>query len=276
MADENTPWFSGLDDATRGTITTRQWDKLEAPAAVAEAVKVIADAEAKLGAPASEMVRVPKGADDPTYASFWERLGAPKDATGYDFSEVKAKDGSAAPAEITDTVRAVAARLRLPVSTAAEIARDLVASGEKRAADEAERVVAAVASAKAMLKTSWGADEPVQTYRANRALEHFGISPDHVAQVFGTNADGYVKFMQNFASLGARMMEAKLLGGENPAGGGPSSYTPEQAAARKASLLRDADFLARWTGPDATKRMAAADELRALDSITIAARMGQR
>lgn len=253
---------SSLDEALRGHITTAGWHELEPAAALGAVVAKWRDAETKLGGPANELFRIPANADAAALAPVYEKLGAPKDAAGYDFKDVQA------PEELQSSVRAYAAAHRLTQAQATALLTERAAETAKADQSRLDGTAAAAALAKQSLDSSWGSEAPLRQFQASKALEHFGFNAENIQLLAGTDAQKYIDIMQKFSVLGARMAEAKILGDGGGTGQTVGSYTPDQARAKIASLNADRDFVARRMHEDTKVRMAAAEELMTLERIS--------
>lgn len=249
MAEETPPlWHAALDDETRGHITNRGWDKLEAPAATQEAVKAFRELEKMRGIPADQIAYIPKDATDPKWNDLWKRLGAPDDPKGYVFDGVKMKDGSAPPEAFVEHVRGLAASLHLPVSAAAAIASSVLAY--QGTAAEAEATAAAIrgGAEKAQLAQNWGANFDLNMFTAQKAVEAMGLPKEMIAAIESTQ--GYAKTMEAFRVIGSRMSEADLLRGGGTVDPGRQSFTREQAVAEKGKLMGDTAWVKKYLDGD--------------------------
>ena len=254
------PEFTALDESTRGHVTALGFDKLEPlQAAITAAGKLAA-----FGSNPDELIRVPKDAAGDALTPLYERLGVPKDATGYTFDP-------ATPADVADRVRAEAAALKLTPAQASTLLSTRQAEAKASADGAAERQLAAVTAAKGELQAAWGGEHGVREFRASKALETFGWTIADVSAMAGANKDAYVKIMQNMSVLGEKMAEAKLLGGSNGTGE-TTSFTPDQAVAKAAALQADPAFRSRWMSPDKPVRDAAIAELANLQRIVVQSR----
>lgn len=253
---------SSLDEAVRGHITTAGWHELEPAAAIGAVVAKWLEAETKLGVPANELFRIPTNADAAALAPVYEKLGAPKDAAGYDFKDVQA------PEALQTSVRAYAAANRLTQGQAVALLADLAGTETKAAQKRLDDTGTAAQVAKQSLESSWGTEAPLKQFHASKAMEHFGFGSDEVQLLAGTDATKYVGLMQKFSALGARMAEAKILGDGGGTGQTVGSLTPDQARAKIAVLNADRDFIARRMHADQPVRMAAAEELMNLERIS--------
>src|SRR5258708_32263958 len=89
-ANQQKPWYDGVDSDTVGYIQNRGLDKVDAKNAFLAAVKAHKEAEKLIGVPADQVLRLPKDANDTSgWNTVKDRLGRPKDASGEDFTAVK-------------------------------------------------------------------------------------------------------------------------------------------------------------------------------------------
>src|SRR5882757_381470 len=84
------PWHDGVEAEFIGHAQNKGW-KLDNPKeAFAAAAKVARDLERHFGAPADQIIRMPKADAPPAEISaFRQRLGWPAEAKDYDFSTIK-------------------------------------------------------------------------------------------------------------------------------------------------------------------------------------------
>lgn len=237
-----TPWFSTLSEEDRGYLANRGLDKKTAVEAAAETIKAHREAERKLGLPADQVVRFPKDAADPGWNDVYQRLGAPKDKTGYTLDDVKFKDGAPASNEYKEWVRGIADELHLPVAAAQTIAQRFISYAEDDQAASAAELASARATAEVDLRRSWGGEYEKNMFLATKGAEQLGLTKDMIDAV--ATQIGVVKAMSEFVTLGSRMAEPAFHGG---AGGGANTpaLTREQAIDKKATLIADRQFMAR-------------------------------
>jgi hypothetical protein len=251
------PWYATLDDVTKGTLQNTGLDKLEPVAAVAKAVQMFRDTQAKLGIPAANVLRLPT---DPTDAAAWkvvhERLGVPPDPSGYDFSTVKFADGAEVDAGFAAFMRDTAARLNIPKDAAAQLAAAFIKFGEDAESAETVQAGTAMATAQMDLATSWGANAEANKFVANRTAGMLGFTPEDIAAL---SPEKYGPFMQKMLEAGNRMGEAPLLGNA-PTGGGQRILTREGAVARIEELKNDRSWWSRYNSPNDPGHKAAVDE----------------
>ncbi len=249
------PWYSTLDEVTRGTIQNTGLDKLDPVAAVGQAVKMFRDTQSKLGIPADRVLRLPaEPTDEAGWKAVHQRLGVPDSADGYDFSTVKNADGSEIAADLVSFLRSTAAELRLPKDTAPRLASALVKLAADGEAQEASAQAIQNGEARLRLQQNWGPNAPGNTFVAQRTAAMLGLPPELMATIEASPQ--YDTIMEGLRVAGERMGEAQLIG----AGGGPSGQnrisTKEQAQARIEELIRDRDFATRRLTPGEPGRAA--------------------
>ncbi len=246
-------WFEGLDQELLDHATKKGWNKPLDPEVATGILKSHFNAEKMTGVPADQLIRVPKGPDDPNYQSVYERiagLGTPKDPSGYDFSPVRFKDGSPLEADDVDFVRGLAAELKLPVHAARVIAAKL--------ADRTEAVTAAGAAITetgkqmndAAIRAAWGQDYDQKAFSATRAAEAVGFTPEVLAAMAKLPPTEYVVNMNALVKLGTQMNEAAMLRGGRAPTDTTAGMTPEQARARIDELRTDQRWLQQFAAGD--------------------------
>lgn len=249
-------WYAGLDAVTIGTLQTKGWDKMEPAAAVAAAVTAHREAEGFIGIPKDQLLRMPKdAADEATASVMWARLGKPADAAGYKFEGVKFADGSDLDQSFADTMRTAALAANLPASAADRMTAAVVKYlDDSSSADGAEKA-ASLAAAQTALKANWGANFEANMFVAKSTAAKLGATPEQVTALEGVL--GYDKVMELFRTIGTKIGEDKFVQNLNPAI--PGVMSVEQATARKAELMRDSAWAARYLagGAPEAREMAA-------------------
>lgn len=248
------PWYQGVegvDAELTGHIQTKGWDKLTPQAAAAQAAKAHRESERLVGAPADQVVRLPKDPNDVAgWKTVWERLGAPKDATGYDFSTVKTVDGKAPEAAVLDFVRDQATKLNMSKDAAARLAESLVRQSETQATTAKAEYDANLTKARSELAKSWGPNAEGNKFIAGKAAAVLGITPELMAEL--EKGVGYNKVMEMFLSIGQKIGEDKFISGGGPAG---TVLTADQAKARLTEIKADTAWTKRYfEGGTAEKR----------------------
>lgn len=251
---QQAPWYQsvpGIDQEVVGHWTNAGWINKKPEEIALEATRSWKAAERHLGAPANELVRLPKDPkDEAGWKGVWQRLGTPKDPKEYDFSAIKFADGTALDDAFVERVRAKAFALNLPKQAALEMAQDFTKYlDEAEGSEKLEKDAKLLDQTKA-LKTNWGPNYDANKFVAQRAAAALGIDPATVASLEGVI--GYDKIMEMFRSIGEKIGEDKFVKSGAPGSqGGP--MTREQAVAKKADLMSDPIWKQAYLNGDQAK-----------------------
>jgi hypothetical protein len=242
-----TPWHGGKVDAdTLGWWQIKGYDTADPVKLTTELTKQYREAEKFIGAPASQLLKLPKDlSDEAGWNAVYQRLGAPADAKEYDFSTVKRADGQAPDTALLDTIRATAASLRLPKDKAPDLATAVVKHLDGIAAERVAADAAKLATEKAALAASWGTNGEMNKLQAMQGAKRLGVDPETVASL--EKSVGYAKVMEMFRKIGAATSEDTFV--EGRAGAGAVS-TVEGAKARLNELTADKAWGKRFEDRD--------------------------
>jgi hypothetical protein len=229
-------WHSGLDAQVVAKAQLKGWDLSDATKAFAAATQAYTAAEQHLGAPADQLLRLPKDQNDEAgWRAVHTRLGAPEKPDGYKFEGF---NDEAKP--MLEKIGAEAHRLGLSTKQAQEMVnfmhKELVAGPD--AADAATRE-AAIAADRAELDKLWGTNKPANSLVAQRAAQALAKAmggQDVLTQAINAleGQVGYSKVMEMMRVVGLGLGEDKFVGG-NPGNGG--ALTVDQAIARRSELM---------------------------------------
>lgn len=241
-----TTWFAGFDAETQGYVQNKGLATKKIDEAFATVSKMHREAEKMIGAPANELIRLPKDPAAPEWKSVYERLGAPKEAKEYDFKDIKFTDGTELDASFTDTVRETAANLHLTKEQATGVTQAFVKFLDKSDQDDLAQSTATLNKEKADLKANWGHNEAANMVIARAAANALGVKPETVAAL--EKSAGYAQVMEMFRQIGTKIGEDKFVssGGSN----GKEVMTKEAAVARKKELMTDTAWRDRYLKGD--------------------------
>ena len=231
-------WFDELDEDLKAHAVSKGLDKLEPDAAARKAVEMHRGAEKLIGADPSTLAKLPKDAADPTYAALYERIAnmaVPKEATGYTFEGVKAKDGKDLTEDLAGMVRETALDLKLSPSAAKSLAARIVAFTDKTVDDGSERAKAALAAEQTELRAMWRENFDLNNYKIDRVRDILGWDKDVTDAL--RNTVGGTKVMNGLLQLANRMGEAEFLKGSSS--GGTPALTRDQALEKKTNLMME-------------------------------------
>lgn len=236
------PWFDGYDAETKGYVQNRGWDKKTAVEAFAEAAKAHREAEKFVGAPANEIVRLPKDPNSPDWKNVHERLGKPKEAKDYDLTTVKRAGDKSLDDTLAEALRNAAFNANVSKEGATRVASEVVKYLDgvetAKAALEADKL----ATEKSELQKNWGQREAANMVIAKGAVAALGVSPEAVAAL--EKVVGYAKVMDMFRNIGTKIGEDKFVNSQAP--GSTGVMTRDQAQDSKKSLMRDEAWVKRY------------------------------
>ena len=253
------PWFDTFDAETKGYIQNKGLDEKTATEAFLEASKFHREAEKFVGAPANELLRLPKDPNAPEWKGIWERLGKPKEATEYDFAAVKRAGDKPLDQALADTLRQAAFNSNLSKDGAARLTTEIVkyldSSESAKAALEADKL----ATEKTELKKNWGANEAANMVIAKAAAGALGVKPEAVAAL--EKVVGYAQVMDMFRVIGTKIGEDKFIMSQG--GNNTGIMTREQAVSEKADLMKDKAWSKRYLdgGVEESRKMTALNRI---------------
>lgn len=253
------PWYKGADEATATYIKNKAWDS---PLKTVESYKSL---ETVFGAEkAGRDILVlpdPKTAKPEDWNPVYDKLGRPKDVTGYTWSDKSDKD-------IIETAAPVFHKLGLnpQQATALETWYNDTVTAKSKAADEKFEVDSTNELNK--LKTEMGSAYDDRVLLAKQATKAAGLNIDELTGIERIIGSG--KLMKMLMGFGDLMRESRSPddgGAKQPEGGGQYTMTPEQARAKIAELKLDSDFMAKYLSPNNGVRKLAIERMEALQKV---------
>lgn len=229
-----------------GYLTNRGYDKMEPAAAFAAAVKAHRAAEAHLGAPADQLLRLPKdAADTEGWTRYDTRLGVPTDAKDYDFSTVKVGDKDIDPA-LAEVLRATLKGAHVPKTEAPAVAKGIAEYLAKQAGTADADRQSKINGEREALKVNWGSNVEANMLAAKAAAKALGVTEVEVAAL--ENVAGYAKTMELFRNIATRIGEDKFI--TNTAPGATGVMSGDQAVATLAERRADGAWTAKLMAGD--------------------------
>jgi hypothetical protein len=251
-AAAKTPWHAGIEAEIIGHAQNKGWKIDDPKEAFSAAAKVARDLEKHFGVPADRLAKIPAADAAPAdIRAFYERLGAPKAATEYDFSAIKDAGGNALATPIVDALRASAFDRGLTKDAAVTIAQNVVKAIDGLEATKSAERTAKAAEAKAELTKNWGPSFEYNRLKAMDGARRLGIDPETVATF--ESLIGYAGIMETLRKIGVGTTEDTFIDRGVLSNG--QVTTREGALARKAELMGDAAWAKRYLeGGAAEKR----------------------
>lgn len=236
-------WFDGYDADTKGWVANRGYDKLEAPAALSEAIKGFRNAEKFIGVPVEQVLKLPgKDAKPEDFNAVYDKLGRPADPAKYEVDF-----GQAADTKFVDfskglfhkiglnNEQAKVAAAGLSEFTKTAIEGQIAAYGQKLAQQEVE------------LKGKWGTGYDQNVGVAKQAIGALGINKEQIDSLEQTM--GFSGVMELFHTIGSKVGESPFHGqGES---GGFGALSKEAAQSEIGRLKGDVEFTKKIVAGDA-------------------------
>lgn len=255
-------WYSGFDADTQNYITTRGLADKDPSAAFLETAKAHQEAQAYIGVPKEQLLKLPKADAAPEeWDDVYARLGYSKNADDYKLEGLKRADGSDVDDGFKDFVRSQATELKLSPAATAKLADATLKNMEGATAAQTAAQTAEATKALEQLRQSWGPNYEANkviadnAYAALMAAAGFDQTKMTAAiQKLGETA-GRAETMQMLLAVGQKLGEDKFVGGGGPGGGHLGPRNAEQATARIAELKADPTWVSRYlAGGSAEKK----------------------
>lgn len=239
------PWYDGLDGETIGHWDNKGWKKDDPKALVTELTKAWKGLEKHFGAPADQIIRLPKDtSDEAGWKAVRQRLGAPPEAKDYDLSGIKRADGSDLDAAFVDTMRASLHKAGVPKDAASEIVKAAIKPMDDAAAATLAARQAAAQAGRTDLQKEWGSNFEFNRLTAMQGAKRAAGSDEAGAKLIDSmeQAIGYKATMEFFRKIGAGTSEDTFV--ESSSSGNPT--TLNGAKARIEELKSDPEWTARF------------------------------
>lgn len=245
-------WFDGFDDETKNYITTRGLSDKEPTVAFLEAAKAHREAQAYIGVPKEQLLKLPKADAPPEeWDDVYAKLGYSKNADDYKLDGLKHADGTDVDDGLKDLIRAQATELKLSPEKTAKLAEAFVKHQETGSAAKTADETAAATKALEQLRQSWGANYDANKVIADRGYEAImkaaGFDQEKMTKAIQGlgEINGKAETMQMLLAVGQKLGEDTFVGGGGP-GGNLGPRTAEQAVARIEELKRDSAWTQRF------------------------------
>lgn len=249
-----------MDPEILGHFDNKGWKKDDPKALVTEVAKAWKGLEKHFGAPADQILRLPKDASDEAgWSAVRQRLGMPAEAKDYDFSGIKFADGTELEQSFTDSMRASLHKAGVAKDAAPEVVKAVVKYlGDADSAESAARATT-LKNERETLTREWGNNFEFNRLTAMQGAKRLGVDEATVAKLEGEL--GYAKVMEMFRKIGQGTTEDTFV--ETPLGGNPT--TMNGAKARIAELKSDPDWVKKYLA-GSSKEVAEMNNLIALSS----------
>jgi hypothetical protein len=232
----------GVDPDSLGYVQSKGWKT------VGDLVGSYRNAEKALGVPADQIIKLPKERTDATMGEIYDKLGRPKDASGYTI-KVPEQGGDPEFAKQAATWFHETGLNQGQVEKLTGKWNEHIASVmQTQQAQIAERDTAQIAE----IKRDWGPQEQANLALVDRAAKAFGMGEEEVTAL--RQAMGPGKALKFLHSIGSKLgVDDTFVNGD----GTPNGFggmTPEQAKSQITELRKDNGFLQRFSNGDTEAR----------------------
>jgi hypothetical protein len=229
-AAADAPFYSSFPDDLKAAPAIVKYKSVE------DLARGLVAAENRLGVPADQLVRLPKGLDDKEgIGAIMKALGTPETVDGYQFQMEGASDADLAMGkDFVAAMHEVGAPPFIVAAATAWWSKQNLATAEAATAASA----AAEAAAETALKTEWGAAYKPKMDEIGRILNELGGK----GLFEELNKSGMGNNVQLFKALGAvadKIAEPGALTGQGRGTGTTGVMTPAQAKVARAELEAD-------------------------------------
>lgn len=260
-ANDAPAWLNGVQVTPDHTnlLKHKGWYGQENP--LPRVIDALAAAEKHIGAPADQVLRMPKEGDTEAANAFWNKLGRPEKADGYKpHADVKTMEAIKA-----DPVMAgfdeIAHAANLTQAQRDAMLSAYVKLGTEASTVSEEQFKAAGVKAGQELRAEWAQGYEQKMRAVNAAIDKLGFTDDELKAV--ALIGGHKKLLERLAEAGKGLVEANYRGGEHAGGDGFAGLTPAEAKARLRTLGADKGWMAKL----AAKDVATLNQKRQLDRL---------
>lgn len=236
-AGETIAWLPDAAPELVGYVKNKGWTD---PKQVLEGYQNL---EKLRGVPAERLLTLPAAdADEAAKGAFYEKLGRPKDVSGYEFKLGEADNAFDSGLKQSFFKHGVTAE------QAKGVIADYAAIAEAQTKAQQQAAAEKTNAEHLELMREWGAAANQKLAQANKGLELLGISRDEVDTL--GQALGHKRTLTLLADIAGRSGEAQLVT-DGTAQGYGNVMTPGQAKAKLAELQADPGFRAKILSGDA-------------------------
>jgi hypothetical protein len=227
-------WTSGFNDDTKGYITNKGFKSAQD---LADSYRSF---EKLHGVPQDRILKLPENLDTPEGRAIFERLGAPKDAKGYNLETAPGSDP-----KVTEWAAGEFAKLGIPKGMAESLTKAFNAKGmaDAQAKEQADQL--ASQQAETNLRAEWGAAFEQNKTRVEQAIGVLGLTKENmVALRQALGPEGAPKLV---LKLAAATQESPFVTGQANSG---SIQSPAQAKTSIKEMQQDGEFMMRVANGD--------------------------
>jgi hypothetical protein len=234
-------WTTGLGADELGIIEVKGWKSAQ------DVIKSYTSLEKNFGAPADQILRLPKEDDADGWNKVYGRLGRPEKADDYKLP--KPAEGTQADAEFETWAKGKFHELGISNKQAEKLVagwNDYVKAGVGKQTEAQQNVAREQEGA---LQKEWGQAFEQNKKIGSAAVSKFGIDGATIDKI--ESALGYADTMRLFHKLGVGIGEDNFIQNGGGSGGNNQTFSPNGAQARINELRNDNDFVQKLSSGNA-------------------------
>lgn len=242
VVDPAPAWHAALSPEAQAYVTANGLAEKTALDAFSVTAQAHQRAQALIGIPKDQLLRMPSAERPDEAKAFWQKLGAPADAAGYDFTGVKTAAAADPDPALVQSLREAAAANFLPAPAAKAVAEAVVKYQDATAATALAATQAALKTQQDALRANWGQNYDANLGIADRAAKALGVDVETAALL--SEKVGADKVLEMFRKIGSKMGEDTFV---NPGPlGGDVPPAANEAKARLDMLKADPEWGKRF------------------------------
>jgi hypothetical protein len=229
-------WTSGLNEDGQGFVENKGWTSAD------QMLDSYQHLEKTVGAPADQVVRLPKEDDAEGWGDVYTRLGRPEEPAGYKLNEVAVPEGVP---DFTPRLREWAHEAGLSQNQTSQIHEKFQARLVEMSGELQNQQAEQAAAEEQALRKEWGSAWDENLNAGRRFRERFKINDEMTDKL--ESALGLRGLLELSAAIGRGLGEHGMpTGAEDDGGGLTFGMTPASAKAKIADLSLDKDFMDQY------------------------------
>ena len=241
VAPAGVDWLPGADAETVGLVGLKGWKT------AGDAVQAYKHAQSFVGADPKSIAKIPAAnADQATKDAFYNQLGRPLEAKGYDLPVAQGAD-----TQYADWAKGVFHEIGLSAEQGKALAVKNNEFGAAHAKATLDARTAQWATENAALAREWGSAHAQNTALVDKAIHALGVDQPTLEALRDTM--GPLKSMKFFHELAQKIGEDSFVSPEQRSTGFDRTLTPGEAQAKINMLRSDKAWVAAYLNKDAAK-----------------------
>lgn len=239
--DQDSDWIQSLDPNLQEYVSKKGFKNSKA------VLESYINLEKLRGVPEDRLLKLPESSDDPRWKEVYQKLGAPENAEGYEFSDIETDEAKGFAEWASKNFH----ELNITKSQAQGLVKRYENLIKESQAEQEQLYNKTVEQQEVELKKDWGAAFHQNIAKVRQTAKDLNIPGEAIDAMEKTMGyDGVMKFIH---SLSTKIGESDFVGGDqavNP----NAKLTPDQAKAKIDALKKDKSFVDKYLSGDMEAR----------------------